>query len=540
MGRRVSHLIIAPLVIIAAILAVYFQTLHYPFVFDDYYYIVDEARVKTLSGFWPSSGTRYFGFLTFALNYHFGGLDAFGYHIVNTAIHAANSLLVFGLVLLIFRTPFMEAQSDTKVRGLGFAVALSSALLFAVHPVNTQAVTYITQRFASLATLFYLLSITAYIRARLVDWGWRSCLFLAISVLAAACAMKTKEISFTLPFMIALVEFAFFTGPLRERLIWIGSIALTLLIIPLSKIDATPPPAIAEEASTRAEYLFTEFRVIVTYLRLLVFPVDQALDYDYRSYTSFLGAPVIASFLFLASIFSAGVYLITRKSLLRLCGFGILWFFLAISIESSVIPLLRDFIFEHRVYLPGVGAFVAFSTLVFFGISKSRLPFAITAVAAIAIFSAPLAAAAYQRNLVWKTAIGVWEDSVAKHPEKARSRYNLGSLYAEEGRMADAKREFEKALEIRPSFSRPHNNLGNIYYSEGRFEEAAEEYRLAAEFDQENVEALYNLGNVYMVLGRRGEAIAAFTKFIEKASSEFDQQKREAKESIRQMGGRQE
>src|SRR3989337_4064091 len=184
MGRRVSHLIIAPLVMIAAILAVYFQTLHYPFVFDDYYYIVDEARVKALSGFWPSSGTRYFGFLTFGLNYHFGGLDTFGYHIVNTAIHAANSLLIFALVLLVFRTPFMEeAQKLEKVRGVGFAVALSSALIFAVHPVNTQAVTYITQRFASLATLFYLLSITAYIRARLVDSGWRSCLLLAISVL---------------------------------------------------------------------------------------------------------------------------------------------------------------------------------------------------------------------------------------------------------------------------------------------------------------------------------------------------------------------
>lgn len=538
MGRRVSHLIIASLVIIAAILAVYFQTLHYPFVFDDHYYIVDEARVKSLSGFWPPSGTRYFGFLTFALNHHFGGLDTFGYHIVNTAIHAANSLLIFALVLLVFRTPFMEeAQKLEKVRGVGFAVALSSALIFAVHPVNTQAVTYITQRFASIATFFYLLSAVAYIRARLYGIGFRSIFFLAVSVLAAVCAMKTKEISFTLPFMIALTEIAFFTGPLRKRLFWLLPIALTIFVIPLSKIDGTPPPAIAEEASTRAEYLFTEFRVIVTYLRLLVLPVEQALDYDYRSYTSFFAAPVIASFLFLASIFGAGVYLITRKSLLRLCGFGIIWFFLTISIESSVIPLLRDFIFEHRVYLPGIGAFIAFSTIVFSSIARSRVSFAVPAIAVIAILSAPLAYGAFQRNLVWKTQISVWEDSVAKHPKKARSRYNLGSLYAEEGRMIEAKREFEKAISIRPGFSKPHNNLGNIYYSEGRFAEAAREYRLAAEQDQANVEALYNLGNVYMVLGRRGEAIAAFMKFIEKASSEYEVQKREAEESIRQMGG---
>src|SRR3989304_551393 len=92
MGRRVSHLIIASLVIIAAIMAVYFQTLHYPFVFDDHYYIVDELRVKSLSGFWPPSGTRYFGFLTFALNYHFGGLDTFGYHIVISYTRPLRSL----------------------------------------------------------------------------------------------------------------------------------------------------------------------------------------------------------------------------------------------------------------------------------------------------------------------------------------------------------------------------------------------------------------------------------------------------------------
>src|SRR3990172_817948 len=538
MGRRVSHLIIASLVIIAAIMAVYFQTLHYPFVFDDHYYIVDELRVKSLSGFWPPSGTRYFGFLTFALNYHFGGLDTFGYHIVNTAIHAANSLLIFALVLLVFRTPFMEeAQKLEKVRGVGFAVALSSALIFAVHPVNTQAVTYITQRFASLATFFYLLSAVAYIRARLYGIGFRSIFFLAVSVLAAVCAMKTKEISFTLPFMIALAELAFFTGPLKKRLFWLLPIALTIFVIPLSKIDGTPPPAIAEETSTRAEYLFTEFRVIVTYLRLLVLPVEQALDYDYRSYTSFFAAPVVASFLFLASIFALGVYLITRKTLLRLSGFGIIWFFLAVSIESSVIPLLRDFIFEHRVYLPGIGAFIALSTLAVFLIARSRVSFALPSLSLISILSAPLAVAAYQRNLVWKTQISVWEDSVAKHPEKARSRYNLGSLYAEEGRMIEAKREFEKAVSIRPGFSKPHNNLGNIYYSEGRFEEAAREYRLAAALDQANVEALYNLGNVYMVLGRGGGGIAAFTKFIEKASSEYEVQKREARESIRQMGG---
>ncbi len=539
MGRRVSHLIIASLVIVAAILAVYFQTLHYPFVFDDHYYIVDEARVKSLSGFWPPSGTRYFGFLTFALNYHLGGLDTLGYHIVNTAIHAANSLLVFSLILLVFRTPFMEeAQKREQVRGLGFAVALSSALIFAVHPLNTQAVTYITQRFASLAAFFYLLSVVLYIRARLYGIGFRSIFFLAVSIFAAVCAMKTKEISFTLPFMIALTEFTFFTGSLRKKLLYLAPILLTLLVIPLSKIDGTPPPAIAEEASTRLEYLFTEFRVIVTYLRLLVLPIEQALDYDYRSYTSFFVTPVWASFLFLASIFGMGVYLITRKTVLRLAGFGIIWFFLAISIESSVIPLLRDFIFEHRVYLPGIGAFVAFSTTVFLFIARCRISFAMPAIAVIAMVSAPLAYVAFQRNLVWKTQISVWEDTVAKHPEKARSRYNLGSLYAEEGRMVEAKREFEKAIEIRPGFSKPHNNLGNIYYSEGRFEEAAREYKLAAELDQANVEALYNLGNVYMVLNRKGEATEAFTRFIEKASSEFEQQKREAGESIIQMGGR--
>src|SRR3972149_6211263 len=125
--------------------------------------------------------------------------------------HIINTILVWSFIRITFLTPALKKQQITKNRN---AIAVFAALIFLTHPIQTQAVTYITQRFASLATFFYLLSAVAYIRARLYGIGFRAVFVLAVSVLAAVCAMKTKEISFTLPFMIALAELAFFTGPL--------------------------------------------------------------------------------------------------------------------------------------------------------------------------------------------------------------------------------------------------------------------------------------------------------------------------------------
>ena len=178
---------IIPVLIFISGFLLYSGSFHYPFYFDDGLMIMDNPRVRELSGFWPPAGQRYAGFLTLALNYRFGGLDTFGYHLTNIAIHSANAVLVYWLILLTFKTPYIAAGIGrmpyaptahvsrlTLLSSLiphpSSLIALFASLLFLVHPIQTQAVTYVIQRFASLATMFYLLALIFYIKARLTQF----------------------------------------------------------------------------------------------------------------------------------------------------------------------------------------------------------------------------------------------------------------------------------------------------------------------------------------------------------------------------------
>ena len=203
------------LILILLGLAIYSNALWGPFVLDDRLFILRNPTIRSLSNFLEIPGTRYIGFLSFALNYAVGGYDVFGYNLVNIVIHIINSILVYQLVSFLLKTPIMgKAQFNVK------HFALLTSLLFLTHPIETQAVNYVVQRFASLATLFYLLSITLYLKARLMvpaddsDSGKGRYLFYGAALVAAATAQITKEMSFTLPFVIVLFEFTFF--PISE------------------------------------------------------------------------------------------------------------------------------------------------------------------------------------------------------------------------------------------------------------------------------------------------------------------------------------
>ncbi len=378
--------------LIFLIAIIYSNAYHVPFQFDDINNLKNNHVIRSLGNFISSSKgydynpRRFIGYFSFALNYHFGGLDVRGYHIVNLAIHTASSILVYFMVLLTFRTPLMKSP-ESRVPKI---IALFAGLLFAVHPVQTQAVTYIVQRFASLAAMFYLMSVVFYIKARLIDradypspftFHISHFTFFLISFLSAVLAMKTKEIAFTLPVMVVLYEFVFFESTMKKRLIFIVPALCTMLIIPISIIGTKKPLGeVLSDMSemlrvtsqiSRWDYFMTQMRVITTYIRLIFLPVNQNLDYDYPVSHSFFSLPVLLSFVFLSALFGMGVYFIrssrftTHDSrLFRLTGFGILWFFITLSVESSIIPI-TDVIFEHRLYLPSAGAFIAVTTSAF-------------------------------------------------------------------------------------------------------------------------------------------------------------------------------
>ncbi|MEJ2697445.1 MAG: hypothetical protein P8013_12460, partial [Candidatus Sulfobium sp.] len=300
-------------------------------------------------------------------------------------------------------------DSRFTTHGSHSLIAFFAALLFVVHPVQTQAVTYIVQRFTSLAAMFYLLSVVFYINGRLGAMGdgqksLPACqpaslpaghqdstdstftiqlpiayrllpiVYYFLSLLSAVLAMLTKEIAFTLPLTIVLYEFIFFKATVKKKLLFLLPVLLTLVVIPISVLGTHRPLGeLLSDLSTRTrvqtniprwDYLMTQMRVIVTYIRLIFFPVNQNLDYDYPIYHSLSEPPVILSSLFLLSLFGIAVYLIYKSRqadkatsrqackpdvqsppysspltpYFRLISFGIFWFFITLSVESSVIP----------------------------------------------------------------------------------------------------------------------------------------------------------------------------------------------------------
>lgn len=520
--RRLYYIAYPAIAILAFI--VYSNTFRAPFVFDDGMYITGNPEIRSLSNLWPLT-TRSLSYLSFALNFRFGGLDVFGYHLVNTAIHAANSILVFFIVSRTFETPWMKgARKDAWT---AFGVALISSVIFAVHPVQTQAVTYITQRFASLATLFYLLSLAFFLSWRAREKG--GALFYALSLVSAICAQLTKEIAFTLPVAMLLFEAAFYDGPYKKRLLRLVPFLFVMFVIPVLVLGASPGGGVSADIMRKQlsemaglssySYFATELRVIVTYLRLLVLPIGQNIDYGYPLYNSLLAPAVSASFLFLLSIFTGAVLLFVRArkrkdACLALVSAGVFLFFLTISIESSFIPI-QDVIFEHRLYLPSIGAFVAFSAFVFFlkeRFLKGASSAAFGVILAVLI-GAPLGTSAYLRNEVWQDDEALWKDAMAKSPLKARPHASLGDVYLRRGRIDEAMTEFEKAVAFSPDAVALYN-LASAYFAGGLYGDAVMAYRASLERRPDKAETRHNLGLAYLKLGMDEEAMNEFEEAI--------------------------
>jgi Flp pilus assembly protein TadD len=401
-------------------------------------------------------------------------------------------------------------------------------------------VTYVVQRFTSLATLLYLLAVVLYARWRLAREEGRARglagAALYAGVLASALlAMKTKEIAITLPAAIALYEVAFFDGPWRRRLAALAPIMATVVVIPLAMVSLHKPVAeiladaseatVVQTSTPRQDYLATQLVVPVRYLRLLVLPVGQNLDYDFPVYRSFLAPAVAGSALLLSALAAAGAFAWggpfarwsrrSRDPATRLAGFGVAWFFVASSVESSVIPI-ADVIFEHRMYLPSVGLFTAAATagaLAARRLSPSRWPAALVAAGAAA--SAILAVATWNRNEVWATNLSLWTDVVAKSPGKSRAQDNLGLAYAHLDRTPEAAARFQEAVRLDRTNIRALNNLGVALAKLGHLPESKEALEAALALAPTHAESLYNLGRLYLMYeGRFAEAATLFQAAI--------------------------
>ena len=480
--------------------------------------------------YWP---TRFIVTLSFYLNYQTGGIEPFGYHLINLIIHIINSLLVYGVILYSIK------KLQPNGGGGGHWSALAGALVFALHPIQTQAVSYIAQRAASLAATFYLAGLFLYIRAG----RERPKLYYSLAWLAGLAAMGCKEMSVTFPLAIILWDLVFGGNRSRRHKLRWSIFLVLLLIIPLTVLLDSGNPKYNDsgqlgggvsagfdkfaggvEAPDRLTYGLTQIRVFTTYLRLSLLPINQNLDYDFPVFTSFFDPEIIFSSILIISILLVAALLL--RSGKSVAAFGIFFFFLALLPESSLIPI-RDLIFEHRLYLPLLGLAFAVAQLDF----SSRRPRILFGLIIVLLGSMTFA-----RNRIWMDEIALWTDTVEKSPGKARPHNNLGYLFNQDKQYEKARRTLSRAievfpdypeamvnlaisyknlddlsqaeeicrraLEIKPGYPEGHNTLGDILRLRARLPGAEAEYRRAIELNPGLAAARNNLANLYREMGR--------------------------------------
>ncbi len=511
-----SRLLPTLLIVIICFL-VYSNTFKASFHFDDWLYIVDNRHIhlkelsisKLAAAATKSPLPRPVSNISFSLNYYFGELNVFGYHLVNLLIHALAGIILYFLLVTTLNLGPLKGKYKKREW-----LALIIALLWVVHPVQTQPVNYIMQRMTSLAGMFFLLSLYLYVRGRLGKTKGFKAWCYSGSVAAGVLALGSKEIAGVLPLVLALYEFYFFQS-LDFRVIrkkWRFIIGILVIFTSIVMVYLGPNliggllASYQDDDFTLGERLLTQGRVIMHYLSLLAFPLPSRLNLDYDFSTSqSLFNPISTFFclLGLLGLVVLGVYLARRRPL---ASFGIFWFLGNLAVESSVVGL--EMVFEHRLYLPLLG-FLLFLV----GIAGRKVGergFIYGAFSVVLIFSIWT----LQRNIVWSDEFTLWSDCVKKSPNKVRPYNNLGIAYKHKGMYDEAIRVYQKVISINPDHANTHTNLGLVYAKKEMYEEAIREHHKALVIKPDFAEAYGNLGNAYSAKGMYNEAIREHKKAL--------------------------
>jgi len=348
------------------VLIAYSNTFTASFHFDDGPAITENAVIKRVL---PDTirtiifGARPVVYLSIMLNYQLSGLNVVSWHIFNISIHIATSFLVYLFILRTLTLPALKARYAEKARWM----ALFGALLFGVHPVQTETVTYIISRSELLATFFYLGAILLFISGAQTG-RWR---YYGAAFVSAVLATGSKEWAVTLPAVILLYDYLILSeGKIRTVLSRWG--AYILLLLPWWLLLRTvqlftenssigfsiSQPSSSGTALTAWTYLLTSFNVIWTYIRLLFLPINQNIDYDYPIAQALLEFPTFLSFAGHLAVVGGAFWLFWKKRWV-LVPMGVAWFYITLSPVQSFVPL-TDVIFEHRLYIPSIGFFLVF------------------------------------------------------------------------------------------------------------------------------------------------------------------------------------
>lgn len=508
--------VVVALLILFGVIA-YFNSLEVPFYFDDSDNIEHPSlrieKLTTESIYKAMTGgvikSRPVTNLSFALNYYLGEYRVQGYHVVNILIHILSAYLLYLFACVTLQ--FSQIEFDRRSINL---LALSTALIWLVHPTATQSVTYVVQRMNSMAAMFYILSMLSFALGRYLHKEQdqsanrrRAYFYYVASILSGLLAIGSKEMAATLPLTILLYEWFFVRDMSRKwfkkgMLILVSCLGLVLVFAwhyTDGHILQRTIYGFGGRDFTLEERLYTQLRVVVHYIGLLFYPHPDrlTLDYDFPISSSlFTPISTLYAGCVLAGIFAVGV--ITAKKY-RIISFCIFWFFITLSIESSIVPL--EIIYEHRVYLPSMMICLLTILLCYSVVRNAKF-----VLVAVILVSVMLTNWTMERNSVWGEPLAFWQDAVKKAPYDDRVHVNLGHTYLELGEYDQAEYHFQKAIEVGSAKPYAFNELGVVWFKRGDNEKAEHFYKEALVKAPHYSVSMYNLAKLLFAQERYTEA----------------------------------
>ena len=422
------------------------------------------------------------------------------YHALNLAIHVVAGLTLFGIV---------RRTLARRAGAVASSIAFSAALLWTLHPLQTESVTYVIQRAESLMGLFYLLTLYCFIRG--VEADGRPRLWFTLSIAACLLGMATKEVTASAPVIVLLYDRTFVAGSFREawhRRRWLH-LSLAATWLPLAGLVASAGwnrhGMVGFDVGIAPwSYWLTQFEAVTRYLRLSVWP--HPLVFEYSTPWVIRLTEVSLYGLLVVGLAVAVLVALWRRPTLGFLG---AWFF-AILAPTSVMPSRIQMIVEHRMYLP----LAAVMTLVAIGIHAAVRSRSWIVFGALAFGLGMLAA---RRNEDYGSERTIWSDTVAKRPNNAVAHYNLGNAWLEiPGHLDDAMAQYEETLRLKPDYAEAHNSLGFAWAQmPGRLDDARAQFEEALRLNPDCVSAHTNLGNVWSGMpGRLNDAIAQYQEAL--------------------------
>jgi protein O-mannosyl-transferase len=469
---------------------------------------------------------RPLAYLSFGLNYFVGGLDVFGYHLVNVSIHFVASLFLFLFVRNALNLGLPNGKDDPRA----YQVALLAAVLWAVHPIQTQAVTYIVQRMTSLSGMFYIMSLYFYLKARTSLNYARAAVFSIACLLAFLMALGSKENALLLLLSMGLYEVLLIKGthsrsPVKTLKLSFAVIGMVGLIgfLWVSLGEGNSFSAVFAGYNHRPftlwQRVLTESRVILFYVSLLLYPMPDRLSlvHGFQISTSlFNPLSTLLSVLSILGIVGLLVVMAKKHPLLSFC---FLFFFVNHLMESTILPL--ELVYEHRNYVPAMLFFaplaMGFCFLLEKFQAKKGMKFALCLFGAITLMG--FAHATYERNRVWKNPDTLWFDTLRKAPMESRVRHNLGAVYQGRSQMEKATEEYEKALSLnnyprKGEEAATYFNLGNLHRDLRNPSKAEYFYQKAVQADPNCYPALNSLAALYESEGNTKTVLPLLTKAL--------------------------